>query len=103
MIPLRVDYSPVDRPTHLATHFTSYHGEKRIIFDEYFGGVTLFPIMDYYKVNGYSNNYWGWGYEDDEFPFRISKLGYVVGRITGFKKPCWHYVASRERRKPSQK
>ena len=61
MIPQRVDYSSVDRPTHLATHFTSNHGEKRIIFDEYFGGVTLFPILDYYKVNGYSNEYWGWG------------------------------------------
>jgi len=70
MIPLRVDYSSVDRPTHLATHFTSYHGEKRIIFDEYFGGVTLFPILDYYKVNGYSNNYWGWGYEDDDLMYR---------------------------------
>ena len=70
MIPLRVDYSSVDRPTHLATHFTSNHGEKRIIFDEYFGGVTLFPILDYYKVNGYSNEYWGWGYEDDDLMYR---------------------------------
>lgn len=70
MIPLEVDYSTVDRPTHLATDFVSNHGEKRIIFDEYFGGVTLFPIMDYYKVNGYSNNYWGWGYEDDDLMFR---------------------------------
>ena len=70
MIPLDVDYSHVDRPTHLATSFVSNHGEKRIIFDEYFGGVTLFPILDYYKVNGYSNEYWGWGYEDDDLMYR---------------------------------
>lgn len=70
MIPLDVNYSKVDRPTHLATNFVSSHGEKRIVFDEYFGGVTLFPILDYYKVNGYSNEYWGWGYEDDDLMFR---------------------------------
>ena len=42
------------------------------------------------KCNGYNPKFKGWGYEDDEFPFRISKLGYVVGRTTGIKKPCWH-------------
>ena len=68
-----VDYSIVDRPTHLATKFTSDHKEKRVIFDGYFGGVTLFPIMDYYKVNGYSNEYWGWGYEDDDLLFRCKE------------------------------
>ena len=52
MLPQKVDYDIVDRPTHLATKFISDHKEKRVIFDGYFGGVTLFPIMDYYKING---------------------------------------------------
>lgn len=76
MLPTKdVDYSPVDRPTHLATSFTSEHykEQKRIIFDEYFGGVTLFPIEDYYHVNGYSNKYWGWGYEDDDLLWRCKE------------------------------
>ena len=55
------------------TDFVSDEGEKRVIFDGYFGGVTLFPIMDYYKVNGYSNDYWGWGYEDDDILFRCKE------------------------------
>ena len=29
--------------------------------------------MDYYKVNGYSNEYWGWGYEDDDLLFRCKE------------------------------
>ena len=29
--------------------------------------------MDYYKVNGYSNKYWGWGYEDDDLLFRCKE------------------------------
>ena len=73
MIPVDADYSPIDRPTHLATKFISNHGEKRIIFDGYFGGVTLFSILDYQKVNGYSNEYWGWGYEDDDLLFRCQE------------------------------
>jgi len=71
MLPIDVDYSPVRVPTHLATNFVSSHKiTKRVIFDEYFGGVTLFPISDYLHVNGYSNNYWGWGYEDDDLLWR---------------------------------
>ena len=75
MLPLDVDYSFVDRPTHLATNFKSSHHkeQKRIIFDEYFGGVTLFPIDDYYHINGYSNKYWGWGYEDDDLLWRCKE------------------------------
>lgn len=75
MLPIDVDYSNVIRPTHLATDFISEDETKsdRIIFDEYFGGVTLFPIRDYFQVNGYSNNYWGWGYEDDDLLFRCKE------------------------------
>ena len=70
-----VDYSIVDRPTHMATDFISNHykKQKRIIFDEYFGGVTMFPINDYYHINGYSNKYWGWGYEDDDLLWRCKE------------------------------
>ena len=73
MLPIDADYSYVNRPTHLATNFVSDEGERRVIFDSYFGGVTLFPIMDYYKINGYSNEYWGWGYEDDDLLFRCKE------------------------------
>ena len=78
MLPLDVDYSYVNRPTHLATDFVSDVGEKRIIFDAYFGGVTLFPLMDYMKINGYSNEYWGWGYEDDDLRFRCEESNFLV-------------------------
>jgi hypothetical protein len=64
MLPIDADYSKVDRPTHIATKF---EGEmQRTLFDSYFGGVTLFPMDDFKKLNGYSNKYWGWGYEDDD-------------------------------------
>ena len=30
----------------------------------------MFPIELFEKINGYSNKYWGWGYEDDDLLFR---------------------------------
>jgi hypothetical protein len=62
MIPTEVDYSYVEAPTHLAS--------ERASFDQYFGGVTIFPIELFKKVNGYSNEYWGWGFEDDDLFYR---------------------------------
>lgn len=67
MLPLKVDYSYCDVPTHLATDFLSEDKEfKREIFDSYFGGVTIFPVESFQIINGYSNEYWGWGFEDDD-------------------------------------
>lgn len=68
MIPVDVDYSFTDYPVHLATNFIPEN--TRIIFDEYFGGVTIFPIVDFERVNGYSNEYWGWGFEDTDLLYR---------------------------------
>jgi hypothetical protein len=71
MIPIDVDYSYTDIPLHLATDFVNEPGEKeRTIFDTYFGGVTIFPINVFEKIDGYSNKYWGWGYEDDDLLLR---------------------------------
>ena len=70
MIPFRVDYSYNEIPIHLATRFKNV---DRFMFDEYFGGVTLFPTDVFEKINGYSNKYWGWGYEDTDLLYRCSK------------------------------
>ena len=58
MLPIEVDYSYSNKPIHLATNITSNK--------QYFGGVTMFPIEVFDKINGYPNEYWGWGFEDDE-------------------------------------
>ena len=70
MLPIDVDYSYSDVPIHLANNFTN---SKREIFKTYFGGVTLFPVDLFKKVNGYSNEYWGWGFEDDDLLMRLTE------------------------------
>ena len=39
-------------------------------YDEYFGGATLFSKEHFQEVNGYSNEYWGLGYEDYDLLLR---------------------------------
>lgn len=74
MLPLMVDYSYSDIPLHLATNFYFESGEKhREFFETYFGGVTMFPTNIFEEINGYSNKYWGWGYEDDDLLFRCEE------------------------------
>lgn len=62
MIPMNVDYSFSNKPIHLAS--------DDLPFESYFGGVTLFPSKTFININGFSNNYWGWGYEDDDLLYR---------------------------------
>jgi len=77
LLPVGADYSYDDKPIHLAKKIQFHDDERKLIdkttFDKYFGGVTLFPIIDFIKVNGYSNKYWGWGYEDDDLLLRCIK------------------------------
>ena len=70
MLPVDVDYSYSEVPIHLSTNFIN---SKEEIFKTYFGGVTMFPTSLFEKVNGYSNDYWGWGFEDDDLLMRLTE------------------------------
>jgi hypothetical protein len=65
MIPIDVDYSYSNTPIHLAT--------DNIPFESYFGGMTIFPSNTFKEINGFSNLYWGWGFEDDDLRYRCVK------------------------------
>lgn len=82
MLPVDVDYSYSDVPIHLATNFEPDGDFTRIIFDDYFGGVTIFPMSAFEEINGYSNEYWGWGFEDTDLFNRVIKSGLKCEVIT---------------------
>jgi hypothetical protein len=75
MLPMDVDYSYSDIPLHLATNFTFDGNNERVIFDDYFGGVTLFPVEVFESINGFSNEYHGWGFEDTDLLYRCKLNG----------------------------
>ncbi len=84
MIPIDVDYSYSEYPVHLANNFEP--NDIRIVFDEYFGGVTIFPVEIFERINGFSNEYWGWGFEDDDLLYRC-KSNNVDLDIKEIKQP----------------
>ena len=77
MIPEKgADYSyPKDNPIHLATRISQM--EYRLKYHEYFGGAVLFTKEQVEKTNGYSNDYWDWGMEDDDLFWRCHLEGYT--------------------------
>lgn len=75
MLPIDVDYSYSKNVYHLATNFISDSDYTKEVFQNYFGGVNLFPIESFKKIDGYPNDYWGWGFEDDELFRRCIKYG----------------------------
>jgi hypothetical protein len=80
---ITADYSyPEETPLHIATKLSKYN--YGLGYDQYFGGVVLFTKEQAYKTNGYSNDYWDWGQEDDDLFWRCYFEGYTTGNI--FKK-----------------
>lgn len=74
------DYSyPEETPVHIATKLSKYN--YGLGYDQYFGGVVLFTKEQAEKINGYSNDYWDWGQEDDDLFWRCYFEGYTTGRI----------------------
>ncbi len=68
------DYSyPEKAPRHIATKISQMdYGLK---YHEYFGGAVLFTKEQVEATNGYSNDYWDWGMEDDDLFWRCHLEG----------------------------
>jgi hypothetical protein len=80
-----VDYSyPEETPIHIATKLSKY--SYGLGYDQYFGGVVLFTKEQVQKTNGYSNEYWDWGQEDDDLFWRCYFEGLTTGRIIKTEK-----------------
>ena len=59
------------QPAHIARVWNRYSGNP-----SYFGGVVSFSKSQYESINGFPNNFWGWGGEDDEMYKRVKVLKY---------------------------
>ena len=90
MLPLDSDYSFPEGPTHLASEVEQFNWG--LPYDGYFGGVTLFDRKSFETINGYSNEYWGWGAEDDDVLHRC-----IIKGIETFRKECKYESLNHER------
>lgn len=76
----RIMYScPFYKPRHLSVAIDKY--KYKMAYYRLIGGVLNFRPSHFIRVNGYSNQYWGWGAEDDDMEVRLSKIK------LGFERP----------------
>lgn len=73
MLPMtdECDYSYVDEPTHLANDVEAHNGE--LPYPQYMGGVLLINREDFENSNGYSPEYYGYGFSDLDLLYRLEK------------------------------
>jgi hypothetical protein len=51
---------------------------KKAFYRHFFGTLSVLPINIMDQVNGYSNNFWGWGVEDDNLSRRITSKNITI-------------------------
>lgn len=57
---------------------------------DFFGGAVLMPDALFRRVDGYSNDYWGWGFEDSDIVRRFAAAGIACIRRPGVFCPLAH-------------
>ncbi|TKR80034.1 hypothetical protein L596_014170 [Steinernema carpocapsae] len=80
-------YSCMDRPKHMAVAVDKFNYE--LYWRDIVGGAAAFTREQMEKVNGFSNDYWGWGGEDNDMYKRAILARYKIHRdnttITRYK------------------
>lgn len=87
-LPIWADYSRVHGPTSLIAY-----GVQEVDDDgpaETPGCVVALPVDDFVRVNGYSNDYWAWGFEDVDLQNRLLLAGLAWSRRDGTFMPLAH-------------
>ncbi|XP_031431557.1 beta-1,4-galactosyltransferase 3 [Clupea harengus] len=74
----RNSYTCETVPKHAAIAMDKF-GYK-LPYKMYFGGVSALTPLQYLRMNGFPNNYWGWGGEDDDIGIRVSLGGMSISR-----------------------
>lgn len=80
---------PVNKVAQLATHVEQFG--YRMPFPEYLGGVTKYDASFFSDIDGYSNDFSGWGGEDNEMYDNVTRHAVIEYRN------CWHISLPHER------
>ncbi|CAH8629896.1 unnamed protein product [Schistosoma bovis] len=86
-------YRCSEQPRHLSVSIDQYN--YQLIYQENFGGVIAISRQQFEKVGGFSNVYFGWGGEDDDFYKRIIYHNYSIVR---YPEEIGRYIMLRHKR-----
>jgi len=79
-------------------HFASPHLGYKYNFENFLGGVFGIKSDDFEKINGFPNNFFGWGGEDDSFYNRLAINNIKVYRPSKGK----YYLEEHDKPKPNE-
>ncbi|KRZ22059.1 Beta-1,4-N-acetylgalactosaminyltransferase bre-4 [Trichinella pseudospiralis] len=74
-------YWCVDTPRHLSAAVDKF--QYKLPYQTIFGGVSALTAAQFEVINGFSNNFWGWGGEDDDMYSRVLLGHFSVHRHPG--------------------
>ncbi|KAM6181084.1 beta-1,4-galactosyltransferase 1-like isoform 1-T1 [Erethizon dorsatum] len=71
-------YRCFSQPRHISVAMDKFG--FNLPYVQYFGGVSALSKRQFLIINGFPNNYWGWGGEDDDIFNRLALKGMSVSR-----------------------
>lgn len=90
-LPIWADYSPVAKPTAIVWYGAQSrpvapgksHARIEHNLEHFYGGAVLIDNDSFRAVDGYANDYWGWGFEDSDLKSRFDEKGISWDRRKG--------------------
>ena len=81
LIPLNLNniYACTVQPRHISSALDVF--DFQLPYSTIFGGAVSMTRSQFQQVNGYSNSFYGWGGEDDDFYSRVINAKYTVMRF----------------------
>jgi hypothetical protein len=71
-----------EMPKQMATSISRFNYSTDGYFkNKYFGGANAFTKEQFMTINGFSNLYFDWGLEDDDFRMRVLKKYSIIERL----------------------
>lgn len=98
LIPMddRNAYRCFPQPRHISVAMDKFGFSLPYV--QFFGGVSALSKQQFLTINGFPNNYWGWGGEDDDIFNRIVFKGMSISRPNAVIGKCRMIRHSRDRK-----
>ncbi|XP_008840701.1 beta-1,4-galactosyltransferase 1 [Nannospalax galili] len=89
-------YRCFSQPRHISVAMDKFGFSLPYV--QYFGGVSALSKQQFLAINGFPNNYWGWGGEDDDIFNRLVYKGMSISRPNAMIGRCRMIRHSRDKK-----